>query len=150
MNQEYKAKELNEFYDYVLSFYGHGEIYDISATRDEVIKATGIRINTCNENEYGIPINEIEFQGDSFDREYVRDIILNMRKNNQGVKMNHIDLYEMCVTDLNVEFEVRQYFKEFNRLELRLARKVLTELNGFIDLKEQDHKVLKRLEAAQN
>lgn len=64
--------------------------------------------------------------------------------------MNHIELYDCCISDLNIEFEVRQYFKEFNRLELRLARKVLNELNGFIDLKEQDYKVLQRLEAAQN
>lgn len=61
------------FIEYVLSFYGHGEIYDIGATRDEVLLATGARMGSC------MTIN-IPFEGDTIDREAVRDIILYMRE----------------------------------------------------------------------
>lgn len=61
---------LQEFIDYVLSFYAKDEMYDIKATRDEVLIATGIRLERFNDNE---------FCGDSFDREKVRDIILELR-----------------------------------------------------------------------
>ena len=57
---------IDGFYDYVLSFYGDDGIYKIGATRDMVMEATQKYIssgaNCC---------------GDSFDREHVRDIMLN-------------------------------------------------------------------------
>ncbi len=61
-----------EFIDYVLSFYGVDGLYDISATRDEVLLATGIRMGMAT--WIGVP-----FEGDTIDREAVRDIILERR-----------------------------------------------------------------------
>jgi hypothetical protein len=54
------------FYDYVLSFYGENGIYKIGATLDMVMEATQKYINSG-----------ANFCGDSFDREHVRDIMLN-------------------------------------------------------------------------
>lgn len=65
---------VNEFVDYVLSFYSKGEIYDIGATRTEVLHATFLRLT----RESNIP-----FEGDSLDREKVRDIILELRANHK-------------------------------------------------------------------
>jgi hypothetical protein len=55
-----------EFYDYVLSFYGPDGIYPIGATLDMVMEAT----------EKYLQQPETIFEGDSFDREHVRDIML--------------------------------------------------------------------------
>ena len=63
---------MKKFVDYVLSFYAKGELYDIGATREEVITATQIRMNSSD--------HDTPFEGDSFDREYVRDIIVSLRK----------------------------------------------------------------------
>lgn len=65
--------ETNEFVDYVLSFYGHGEIYDLGVTRGEVLRAIDVRLS-CE--LYSL----MPFEGDSIDREAVRDIILAMRE----------------------------------------------------------------------
>ena len=67
---------MKEFVDYVMSFYGKGEIYDIGTTREEVWQATCIRIKRNADN----PLNGISFEADSLDREAVRDIILEIRK----------------------------------------------------------------------
>ena len=74
-NNIHAAKSQNElissFAEYVLSFYAKGEIYDIGATREEVLSATV---------EYMMQINESDWMewgdGDSLDRERVRYIIL--------------------------------------------------------------------------
>ncbi len=58
---------MKDFVDYVMSFYGPGEICDMGATRDDVLIATGIRVEGRK---------DIEFTGDSFDRELVRDILI--------------------------------------------------------------------------
>lgn len=63
---------LEQFHSYVLSFYGENGIYDMQATEDMVIEATQKYI-TSGAN----------FCGDSFDREHVRDIMLN----DYGLKM---------------------------------------------------------------
>ena len=60
---------MEEFYDYVLSFYGTGGLYDIDATREEVEKATEI---LRKQRDYMPPDG---FVGDSIDRENIRDII---------------------------------------------------------------------------
>lgn len=67
-----KAEQLNEFVDYVLSFYGPGEIYDMCATRDEVLIATGMRLGMCR-------WLRVKFEGDTIDREAVRDLIESLR-----------------------------------------------------------------------
>ena len=59
-------KPMEEFYDYVLAFYGDDGIYKIGATRDMVMEATQKYISSG-----------ADFAGDSFDREHIRDIMLN-------------------------------------------------------------------------
>jgi len=56
---------LSDFYHYVLSFYGENGIYNMGATLDMVMEATKKYINSAD-----------EFCGDSFDREAVRDILI--------------------------------------------------------------------------
>lgn len=68
-----------DFIDYVLGFYGEDGIYDMGMTRFEAELALQHRLTTDLINEFGKPIKEIEFKGDSFDREYLRDIVLDMR-----------------------------------------------------------------------
>jgi hypothetical protein len=58
---------MEQFYSYVLSFYGKNGIYDMGATLDEVMEATAKYLK-----ESSIP-----FDGDSIDRENVRDIMMN-------------------------------------------------------------------------
>lgn len=59
--------DLDQFYSYVLSFYGKNGIYDMGATLDEVMEATAKYLKSP----------ETKFEGDSFDREHVRDIMIN-------------------------------------------------------------------------
>jgi hypothetical protein len=56
---------LSDFYHYVLSFYGENGIYKMGATLDMVMESTKKYINSSD-----------EFCGDSFDREHVRDIMI--------------------------------------------------------------------------
>jgi hypothetical protein len=60
---------MNEFTDYVLSFYAKGELYAMGVSRDDVLLATGMRMGHCL--TIGIP-----FEGDTIDREAVRDILI--------------------------------------------------------------------------
>jgi hypothetical protein len=55
------------FIDYVLAFYGKGGIYDFGASREMVLEATIKRIEMH-------PLTP--FVGDSLDREWVRDIMI--------------------------------------------------------------------------
>ena len=55
------------FIDYVMSFYGPGGVYDFGA------KKADVAIATC----YVLKNNEFPFDGDSIDRERVRDVLLN-------------------------------------------------------------------------
>jgi hypothetical protein len=59
---------MKDFIEYVLKFYGASKdaIYDYAFTREEVEAAIAIRIQNT----------EIEFASDSFDRELIRDIVL--------------------------------------------------------------------------
>ncbi|CAE7314029.1 unnamed protein product [Symbiodinium microadriaticum] len=56
----------SEFVDYCLSFYGEGGIYDMGATRNQVIGATRKRLDDLT----------VPFDGDTIDRERVRDILI--------------------------------------------------------------------------
>jgi len=60
------AKLMNEFIDYVYSFYGEDGIYDMGATRDNITTAT---------IDYLASDDSLPFYGDSLDRERVRDIL---------------------------------------------------------------------------
>jgi len=59
-----------EFVHYVLSFYGPNGIYDYGFTEDEVVKAVEIHKRS----------GTVPFEGDSVDREIVRDIVLAQRE----------------------------------------------------------------------
>ena len=60
-----KYNPYREFSSYMLGFYGKGGLYDIGMTADEVLEGTVMYIQA------GRP-----FEGDSLDRESIRDIIL--------------------------------------------------------------------------
>jgi hypothetical protein len=57
---------LEKFADYVYRFYGPGGIYDMGVTKNEIKLATEIR---------KLRHPEFEFDGDTIDRELVRDIL---------------------------------------------------------------------------
>ena len=66
MKMIYDPILMSDFYHYVLAFYGENGIYKIGATRDMVMEATQKYISSG-----------ADFTGDSFDREHIRDIMLN-------------------------------------------------------------------------
>ena len=76
---EARPPKMKEFIDYVYEFYGPNGIYPMQATKEEIGAATVVRIMGEQPNEYGVPMNDIPFQGDSIDRECVRDVILMLR-----------------------------------------------------------------------
>jgi hypothetical protein len=57
------------FIDYVESFYAEGGIYDFKFTRAEILKAIRIRKIFVS----------IDFEGDTIDREFIRDIVMEGR-----------------------------------------------------------------------
>lgn len=57
-----------KFYQYVHSFYGKDGLYPMGATVPDIIAATKILIDAVGD----------AFDGDSFDREDVRDILIAM------------------------------------------------------------------------
>lgn len=59
--------QMADFADYVLDFYGKLGIYDMGVKYEDVLVATGIRMELRK---------DIEFTGDSLDRELVRDILI--------------------------------------------------------------------------
>ena len=64
------------FVRYVMSFYGPGEIYDYGFTVPEVKTATEQHIKT----------GRVPFEGDSIDREIVRDIVLENRASTNAIQ----------------------------------------------------------------
>jgi len=73
--------EKDTFVSYCLDYYGDGEIYDIKATKEEIEKALETRLNDKTRilKEFSKSLSEIEFDGDSIDREMIRDILLIQR-----------------------------------------------------------------------
>ena len=59
------------FVEYLLDFYGDGGIYDFGVTEKDILIATGIRMNERP---------DLPFEGDSMDREIVRDIMERMKE----------------------------------------------------------------------
>jgi len=57
---------MSQFYLYVRSFYGPRGLYPMGATIPDIAKATDIYISR----------SKMRFEGDSFDREEVRDILI--------------------------------------------------------------------------
>ena len=66
-------EQINDFIDYVLSFYGPDGLYPMSANRTVVRKATNDIIKI-------VKIKGQEFCGDSVDRELVRDLLIDKYK----------------------------------------------------------------------
>ena len=66
MNVEKIVSDVIDFVVYVEGFYGKGGIYDMGATSKQILEATQQYIST----------GEMEFCGDSLDREKVRDIMI--------------------------------------------------------------------------
>lgn len=64
------VKTVLGFYEYVYSFYGDGGLYDLGFKVDYIMIAKATKIL--------IDLPEIDFAGDSFDREKVRDIMITM------------------------------------------------------------------------
>jgi hypothetical protein len=62
-------QQLDEFVDYVFSFYGEGGIYPMGATLSLIQQATDDLIQI-------LQIKNEEFCGDSIDRELVRDLLI--------------------------------------------------------------------------
>ena len=59
------------FIDYCLEFYGNRGIYDLKMTREELEQGLERRL----QNRPDVP-----FDGDTIDREFVRDEVLEMRR----------------------------------------------------------------------
>jgi len=70
--EELSRSEILDFVDYVLSFYGHGTqaIYKYGFTVDEVLNGLIKRFHYRP---------AIDFDGDTVDRELVRDMVLEIR-----------------------------------------------------------------------
>tara|TARA_R100000306_G_scaffold34553_1_gene35613 strand:+ start:480 stop:827 length:348 start_codon:yes stop_codon:yes gene_type:complete len=75
-NNVYNGRPTNftQFLDYCLDFYGAGGLYDISATREELALATLDYLDRVASSE-----NITWGDGDSVDRERVRDILIERR-----------------------------------------------------------------------
>ena len=58
--------EVQEFINYVYMFYGPGGVDDMGVTKEDIAKATAVRL---------LSFPKIEFTGDSLDREKVRMIL---------------------------------------------------------------------------
>ena len=58
--------EVQEFINYVYMFYGPSGVYDMGVTKEDIAKATAVRL---------LSFPKIEFAGDSLDREKVRMIL---------------------------------------------------------------------------
>ena len=65
----------NEFIDYVLSFYGKDGIYPQNRTKEQVAYATTMYLDACSYYESIGQDNYTWGNGDSLDRERVRDIM---------------------------------------------------------------------------
>ena len=58
---------LKPFVEYCHSFYGEGGLYDMGASMTDLYEAAATYVLS--------PDNEVEFEGDSFDREQVREVL---------------------------------------------------------------------------
>jgi hypothetical protein len=69
MAETLSTQTLHGFCDYVLDFYGPVGLYPMGATREQVEGATRVLLTH-------LEANGEEFQGDSYDREIVRDLLI--------------------------------------------------------------------------
>ena len=103
--------ELKEFVDYCLSFYGEGEMYnhffDTPVTESRIVEATFIHINHLIEDGR-------EFEGDSIDREAVRDYMLGKTDITNWMVKHEVELStgEAKFIPLNPDYEIQKDVKE--------------------------------------
>lgn len=71
-NNEINRKAICEFMEYVYKFYGPDGVYDLGFKVDYILVAKATKIL--------LTFSEIDFAGDSFDREKVRDIMIIMNQ----------------------------------------------------------------------
>ncbi len=77
MNNNFDEHLLGPFYSYVFQFYGRDGIYPMGATMNMIRKATDTHIKILD-------LKNVEFAGDSIDREMVRDLLIS--QNNLSLK----------------------------------------------------------------
>ena len=70
-NEELSVSEVLDFVEYCLDFYGHGGIYDYGFSFDEVCKGLIKRFSYRP---------SMDFDGDTVDREYVREMVFEIRE----------------------------------------------------------------------
>jgi hypothetical protein len=73
MTVTFSKEFINDFIGYVMSFYGPDGLYPMGANRTVVRKATNDVIRICK-------IKGQSFCGDSIDREFVRDLLIDKYK----------------------------------------------------------------------
>ena len=64
----WESQQVNRFTQYLLDYYGPDGLYDFGLTREDAIRATNIYKGALKTG--------VNFEGDSVDREAVRDILL--------------------------------------------------------------------------
>tara|TARA_B100001057_G_scaffold495547_1_gene594821 strand:+ start:173 stop:547 length:375 start_codon:yes stop_codon:yes gene_type:complete len=102
--------ELKEFVDYCLSYYGEGEMYshffDTPVTEEKIVAYTFIHINHLIEDGR-------EFEGDTLDREAVRDLMVGKTDITNWMIKHEVELStgEAKFIPLNPDYE-RQEVKE--------------------------------------
>jgi hypothetical protein len=79
MTATFSKEFINDFIGYVMSFYGPGELYPIKGINRTIVrKATNDIIKICK-------VKGEKFCGDSYDREQVRDLLID-KYNLQTIK----------------------------------------------------------------
>ena len=68
----------NDFINYCLDFYGQGGLYDQGRTKEQIAYATTLYLDACSHYEANPDLRGMTWgNGDSLDRERVRDIMNN-------------------------------------------------------------------------
>ena len=137
---------LDEFVDYCWQFYAPGEIYgdyfDNNLTKEELVKACKVRMKDTK--NWG--------DGDTFDREAVRDIMLKKRGKHATVRIAHeIRHLEAALQDGKTEHPEE---KDYKRMEDIITKskgdeEKMLQLCGQMAKSIKDHlKAMRRAEAA--
>ena len=112
--------ELNEFVDYCLSFYGevgmYKDFFDTPVTESRIVEATFIHLNHLIEDGR-------EFEGDTLDRECVRDIMVGKVDITEWMIKHEVELSTGQVKfiplnpDYQIHKEVKEIYKKYDYLQ---------------------------------
>ncbi len=104
--QNVSRTNFDKFVDYTLGFYGPDKIYDYGFTREEVDIAAKQYLSST----------DVEFEGDTIDREIVRDMVLSNRKlkteipeeldGSVGLLMSAFTLDELKQINVGISYEM--------------------------------------------